>query len=196
MVAWNPKFLYYCTPLIRTSKYLSWRFGRKFRCSGLDLAYIMDVVKPGMIVLSRREFQISNFFIEGHWTHTALIMPGEKVIEATINGVIMNELPKFFLTVDDFVILRPRFCSIKEMENACSFASEIVGSPYSWDFNNSDDSFYCSELVLKVYARSCGWERKSNTEPPEFKKLCDGKIIRPDDLYFNNIAWEIVFQLN
>ena len=107
-----------------------------------------------MILLSRREFQITNYFIDGYWTHSAMIMPSEKVIEATVNGVKINELWEFFLKTDDFVILKPRFCGIKEMEKACSHASENVGKPYSFDFNNSDDSLYCSELVLKVYARS------------------------------------------
>jgi len=196
MIPWNPKFLYFCIPLIWVSKYITWRFGRKFRCSDLNLDNIRKVVMPGMILLSRREFQISNFFIDGYWTHTAMIMPREKIIEATAAGVIINELQEFFLKTDDFVILKPKFCGIQEMEKACSHASEIVGTPYSFDFNNSDDSFYCSELVLKVYAKTCGWDRKSHHEPSEFNHLCDGKIIRPADLYENHHAWEIVFQKN
>lgn len=151
---------------------------------------------PGMILLSRREFQISNFFIDGYWTHTAMIMPREKVIEATAEGVVMNDLHEFFLKTDDFVILKPKFCSTREMEKACGHASEIVGSPYSFDFNNSDDSFYCSELVLKVYARTCLWDRRNHHEPTEFKHLCDGKIVSPSDFYHNQNAWEVVFQMN
>jgi uncharacterized protein YycO len=147
-------------------------------------------------LLSRREFQISNFFIDGYWTHTAMIMPREKVIEATANGVILNELQESILNTDDFVILKPRFCGMQEMEKACCHASEIVGSPYSFDFNNSDDSFYCSELVLKVYARTCGWNRHGKHEPSEFNHLCEGRIISPSDLFYNRNAWEIVFQLN
>ena len=196
MIPWNSKFLYYFTTLIKISKYLTWRFGRRFRCSDLNLEPIRKVVKPGMIVLSRREYQVSNLFIEGYWTHTAMIMPREKVIEATADGVILNELREFFLQTDDFVILKPKFCGLPEMEKACCHASKIVGAPYSFDFNNSDNSFYCSELVLKAYARSCFWDWQSHQEPGEFKKLCDGEIIRPSDLYHNRNAWEIVFQMN
>lgn len=194
MISWNPKFLYYCTPLIRISKYITWRFGRKFRYSDLNLDSIRKLVTPGMIVLSRKKFQVSNYFINGYWTHTAMIMPRERVIEATPDGVIIKELQKFFLTTDDFVILKPIFCGAQEMEKACSHASEIIGAPYSFDFNNSDDSFYCSELVLKVYAWTCGWDRRSHHEPKEFNKLSDGKIVHPTDLYHNQNAWEIVFQ--
>jgi uncharacterized protein YycO len=149
-----------------------------------------------MILLSRKEFQISNFFIEGYWTHSAMIMPQDKVIEATSNGVILNELQEFFKNTDDFVILRPRFCGIKEMQKACDHALEIIGTPYCFDFNNSDDSFYCSKLVLKVYAKTCGWGIASQHELSEYKRLCDGKIVRPADLYLNQNAWEVVFQLN
>jgi len=82
------------------------------------------------------------------------------------------------------------------MEKACCHAAEIVGASYSFDFNNSDDSFYCSELVLKVYARTCGWDQESQHKMSEFEHLCNGKIIRPSDLYYNQDAWEIVFQQN
>ena len=192
MISWNPKFLHYFTPLIRFSKYINWRFGRKFKCSELDLDHIRKVVKPGMVLLSRKEFQISNLFIDGYWTHSAMIMPSEKVIEATVEGVRIRELNEFFRKTDDFVILRPRFCGSKEMEKACDHASQIVGAPYSFDFNNSDDSFYCSELVLKVYAKTCGWNMEHHHQLYEFSQLCDGKIVIPADLYKNQKAWEIV----
>lgn len=196
MISWNPKLLYYCTPLIRASRYMTWRFGRRFRCSDLNLDSLRRVARPGMIVLSRREFQIATLFIDGYWTHTAMIMPEEKVIEATPDGVVLNELKEFFGKTDDFVILRPKFCGHREMESACMHAAEIVGSPYSFDFNNSDNSFYCSELVLKVYARTCRWDPRKEQEPGEFRNLCAGRIVRPAELYVNRQAWEIVFQLN
>jgi cell wall-associated NlpC family hydrolase len=196
MSPFSPKFLYYCTPLIRFSKYLTWRFGRKFRCSEIDMETIRKMLKPGMILLSRREFQISNYFIDGYWTHTAMFMPSGKIIQATTDGVIIEELLEFFQKTDDFVILKPRFCGVQEMEKACNHASETIGKPYSFDFNNSDDSLYCSELVLKAYARTCGWNKKSHHEPSEFKHLCDGKIVCPSDLYHNRSAWEVVFQMN
>ena len=196
MFPWNPKFLHYCRPLIRASKYFNWRFGRRFRCSGLDLDPIRKVLAPGMIVLSRSEFQVSNLFIDGYWTHSAMIISGEEVIEATSEGVVINQLTEFLLKKDDFVILKPKFCGNHEMERACGHALEIVGAPYSFNFDNSDNSFYCSELVLKSYARSCSWNGRSQQEPFEFRNLCDGKIIRPADLYHNRNAWEIICQMN
>ncbi|MCX6246112.1 MAG: YiiX/YebB-like N1pC/P60 family cysteine hydrolase [Bacteroidetes bacterium] len=196
MIAWSPKFLYYFTPLIRVSKYIKWRFGRKYRCSELDLNQVRELLKPGMILLSRREFEISNYFIDGYWTHTAMVMPDGKVIQATSGGVVINTIGEFFTKTDDFVILRPRFCGVMEMEKACCHASEKVGTPYSFDFNNSDDTLYCSELILKAYAKTCGWNKKSQMEPVEFKTLCDGKIVHPSKLYNNRNAWEVVFQLN
>ncbi len=162
----------------------------------MNLDRIREVLRPGMIILSHREFQISNLYIDGYWTHTAMIMPRDKIIEATAEGVNIHELREFFMRTDDFVVLKPKFCGRAEMDKACRHASEIVGTPYSFDFNNSDNSFYCSELILKVYARTCCWDDKSQGEPSEFKKLCDGKIVHPANLYDNHDAWEIVFQLN
>jgi hypothetical protein len=196
MIQWNPKFLHYFTPLIRVSRFMTWRFGRKFRCTEVNLDPIRRLLHPGMILLSRKEFQIANYFIEGYWTHMAMIMPKEKIIEATSVGVNLRDLPEFFRNIDDFAVLKPRFCGLPEMEKACSHALEVIGWPYSFDFNNSDESYYCSKLVLKVYAQTCGWQRYGHHKAPEFNHLCEGKIVRPDDLYRNRDAWEIVFQMN
>ena len=196
MIPWNPKYLRYFTLLIRSSKYLSWRFGRKYRCADINLNPIRKLMKPGTIVLARKDFQVSNYFIETYWSHIAMIIPGESVIEATPDGVIRKELCHFFRKTDDFALLMPKFCSEEEMEKACHYAMETLGAPYSFDFNNSNDSFYCSELVLKAYARSCGWNKNSRQYPEEFKQLLEGKIVRPSDLFHNQHSWEVVYRLN
>jgi uncharacterized protein YycO len=196
MVSWNPKFLYFCTPLIRAVKDLNWRFGRQFRCSGPDIDRVMDLHSPGMVVLSHREYQFTNLFIEGYWTHTAMIMPRGQVIEAIGEGVVMRDLHSFLSTVDDFVILRPKFCGSEEMEMACHHAAGILGAPYSFDFNNSDTEYYCSKLVLKAYARSCGWKQHNHSFPEEFRNLCEGRIVHPSEIYRNSGSWEVVCRLN
>jgi uncharacterized protein YycO len=196
MISWNPKFLYYFVPLIRISKYINWRFGRKYRCSDLNTEQLRKLLHPGMILLSRKEYEISNFFIDGYWTHTAMILEEDKVVEATSKGVVITSLNHFFLRTDDFVLMKPRFCGAKEMKEASRGATEMIGMPYSFDFNNSDKDVYCSELVLKMYARSCGWNRQNHMEPDEFKHLCEGKIVPPSSLYRNRNAWEIVFQMS
>jgi uncharacterized protein YycO len=200
MIPWNPKFLRYCTPLIRMSKDINWRFGRKYRCSSIDIETLRTVLKPGMILLTRKEFQLSNLFIDGYWTHSGILTLQDKVIEAISNGVIITELKDFCRKSDSFVILKPRFCTWLEMEKASHLASEMVGSPYSYDFNNSDSSYYCSKLVLKAYSCACDWNRNHyNVEeevPGEYRLLCDGKIVHPIDFFRNQNAWEVVFQQN
>lgn len=196
MISWNPKYLYYFTPLIRASKHLSWRFGRKFQCSSMNLDTIRDLIHPGMIVLSRREFQLSNYFIEGYWTHSAMVMPRDKIIEATYDGVRVNEYDNFFPRTDDFILLKPRFCDASNMEKACNIALETIGYPYSFDFNTSFDSFYCSKLVVNVYARACGWDVIRHFLPTSCRQLSKGKIIRPSDLHDDQHAWEVVFRVN
>jgi len=81
------------------------------------------------------------------------------------------------------------------MEIACSHASEIVGTPYSFDFNNSDDSLYCSELVLKVYARTCGWTGRviRNRVNSSIYVMENYQSFRP---VHDQNAWEVVFQAN
>jgi hypothetical protein len=196
MIDWSPRFLFYFTPLIWAVKDISWRFGRRFRCTEPDMERILGLASPGMVVLSRREYQFTNLFIDGHWTHSAMILPEGRIIESTTHGVVIRDIRAFLLSVDDFVILKPRFCGCREMEQASRHATEIIGAPYCFDFNNSDRDYYCSKLVLKAYERSCSWDPANGRPPGEYRTLCAGRIVHPSDLYRNGKAWEIVYQMN
>jgi uncharacterized protein YycO len=196
MIPWSPKFLRFFTPIIRATRDVNWRFGRKYHCSDVDLDNLKTLLKPGMILLTRKDFQLSNFFIEGYWTHSGIVISKEEVIEAIGRGVIISDLKDFCAKTDNFVILKPRFCSWPEMEEASRHAAELVGFPYSYDFNNSDSSFYCSKLILKAYGTACGWGREPHKVPEEFRILCEGKIVHPINLFRNRNAWEVVFQQN
>jgi len=124
-----------------------------------QIRIISTQLQPGDIILTRRNGYVSNYFIPGYWTHSALYIgtSGEKhvyndhvVIEALSEGITCRTLKKT-LQVDAFIILRPLISNIeidKAIENACVH----IGKPYDYDFDfNTLDKIGCSELIYLSY---------------------------------------------
>ncbi len=122
-----------------------------------DVYRFSQYARPGMVLLSRIEGEMSNLFIPGHYTHAAIIGLDGLVVEATAIGVAPTTLEQFMLTKDDVALLSfgLRLCQdeIDVANKAAGWAWAAIGSPYDYMFNgdNGDKAFFCSELVYKAY---------------------------------------------
>jgi len=127
--------------------------------SANQIKIIHNQLQPGDIILTRRNGYVSNFFIPGYWTHSALyIGTSDKnstinnhfVIEALSEGITCRLL-KESLQVDAFIILRP-LLDEEEIDLAISNAYDHIGKPYDYDFDfNTIDKVACSELIYLSY---------------------------------------------
>lgn len=123
----------------------------------------LEIIHPqlqrGDIILTRRNGYVSNYFIPGYWTHSALYIgtSGKKyikndhaVIEALSEGITCRSL-KESLQVDAFIILRPCITKIK-IDKAINNAFDHIGKPYDFDFDfNTLDKVSCTELIYLSY---------------------------------------------
>jgi uncharacterized protein YycO len=143
-----------------------------------------------MIILTRKNFNLSNLFIKGYWKHTSIVTDREHIIEATSEGVIKTSVHRLLSTSDDLVILRPLFCDQYSMMRASEKAQNVLGYPYNFLFRKGNRSFYCSELVCWAY----------NTVTPHGISLeimnwyHEGKYIYPHYLYETKSIWEVVYE--
>jgi hypothetical protein len=149
-------------PIIRLAGKISWRMGRPYKIRMDKLQDIKGKIKPGMVVLTRKEYELTNLFIPGYWTHTAMIVSDNEIVEAVRQGVMRKQIDEFFTTVDDFLILEPRFCDRSTMQNATKFAKNVIGYPYNYFFMPHHNSYFCTELIFNAYAHASGQEM--NTE--------------------------------
>jgi hypothetical protein len=138
-------------------------------------------LKPGDILLTRRDGYLSNTFLPGHWGHAAMYLgsPDEiralgedpaleealaeyeggedrdglpfAAIEAIGEGVRFSSA-EFALHANSLAVLRPRVTA-EETRTAIRRAMELRGVPYDFSFDlSSQDKIICTELVYRAYA--------------------------------------------
>jgi hypothetical protein len=120
---------------------------------------IRNQLEPGDIILTRRNGYISNYFIPGYWTHSALYIGTTEVmydknqpfvIEALSEGITCRSIEES-LQVDAFIVLRPLISKL-EIEKAIKIAKNHLGKPYDFDFDfNTLDKVGCTELIFRSY---------------------------------------------
>jgi uncharacterized protein YycO len=145
-----------------------------------------------MVILSHKEYEFTNFFIRGYWTHAAMVISQDTVVEAVSKGVIKKSLKDFISTLDDFCIIMPRHCDSDEMIKASEFVQKVVGYPYNFTFRSREDSYYCSELIYRVYLEALKAGKAENHFPSGFRDLYNGSIIIPQNLADYKPEWKVV----
>jgi cell wall-associated NlpC family hydrolase len=184
--------LWLCLPITRFINRINWRFGRPFSCTYQQIDPFREHLQPGVVILTHKKYEFSTLFIPGYWTHSALVVSQGLIVEATGKGVCMNTLESFFSTVDDFIVLKPRFCCQDTMKKAGEQASTLVGYPFSFDFRTSNEMFYCSGLICWVYTQTLRERENPMNVPFVLQDFLNGNIIKPMDLYSHRDAWQVI----
>ncbi len=136
-------------------------------------------LRPGDIILERRNWFLSNAFLPGFWPHGALYVgtpedlrrlgiadrpevkarwaqftrPGEPltVVESVSEGVIFNSL-SHSIHADHVAVLRPRGLTPAQIGEAIVRAFSHQGKPYDFEFDFfTSDKLVCTELVYRAY---------------------------------------------
>lgn len=141
---------------------------------------IQDCICPGDVLLTRKDFALTNYFLPGYWPHAALYIGDAaalkqcgladhpqlrsrwewlqslddqqpgRVLEALKDGVQIRTLDSP-LSSDSVVVLRPQLA--EESVNA-ALARGVVheGKPYDFDFDfTRSDRLVCTEVVYRTY---------------------------------------------
>jgi hypothetical protein len=160
---------------------------------------IQPKLKPGDILLTRRDGYLSNTFLPGFWGHAALYVgrPDEiralgddpaldaavarlqgndrdgfpfAAVEAIGEGVRLSSA-EFALHANSLAVLRPKL-SNEQIRTAIIRAIELRGVPYDFSFDfSSQDKIICTELVYRAYAPSL--------DVP-FEEVMGRKTLKPD----------------
>jgi uncharacterized protein YycO len=73
------------------------------------------------------------------------------MVHAIAEGVCVIDILDFVKDADGFILLRPRYKSVEDLDAACEFAAARIGRPYDFAFDvTSDDAYYCHELTYSV----------------------------------------------
>jgi hypothetical protein len=179
-------------PFIRLANKISWRVGRPYKCRDIRLERIKRRLRPGMVILTHKDYEFTNLFILGYWTHSAIVISEENVVEAVSDGVIVKNIESFLTTVDDFIVLKPKFCNFISMRMASDQVKKFVGLPYNFTFKPSRKSIYCSELIYKAYSEVPEWNIINKEAAAEIPDFNSGKIIHPQSIFRSRQLWKKV----
>lgn len=145
-----------------------------------------------MVILTHRDYELSNYFIRGYWTHSAIIISEEEIVEAVGQGVTRKRLDEFISNIDDFIILQPRFCDPVRMEEASEFVKNVIGYPYNYSFRPRTRSYYCSELVYHAYTHESEWNLINQDATVPIWDFGSGEIFMPQNMIESDQLWQIV----
>ena len=143
-------------------------------------AQIRDIIRPGDVFITRKEFALTNYFLPGYWPHAALYLGDSKslgelglaehehfkprwerllscdaqepkrVLESMKDGVHIRPVNSP-LHSDALVILRPRLKQ-DDIADALGRGMAHEGKPYDFDFDfTRADRLVCTEVVYRSY---------------------------------------------
>lgn len=115
-----------------------------------DVLKAMLHIEPGDCILTRENYRLTNLFIPGYWSHAAIYVGGQEVVEAVAPAVRGVHIVEMLLKKDEFIVLRPSFLSKQEARLAAIEARTYIGIPYDYLFD-TNKALYCSELVYQTY---------------------------------------------
>lgn len=148
-----------------------------------EVESIISKLKPSMVILVRREGELTNLFQPDHFTHAALVISSDHCIEAKTTGTVITNLTYLLSRVDEVIVLEPRF--LTNNESMIDMALKFVNRPYDYSFQDGDDKVYCFELVAHIL------EHCSGVEIPK----CDTKLgmkFLPDSFLKANLFTRVV----
>lgn len=153
---------------------------RGYEIKARQIRKALAVLKPGDVVVRKYRTYLSSYFIPGRFSHSGVYVGNltvkdetfpDVVVHALGSGVQMQDAMDFFMTCDEFAILRPKE-KVSEGEGtsqvavaglACEIAKSYIGTPYDYKFTvasnykNKDEvqkrtkSVYCHELTRSCY---------------------------------------------
>lgn len=151
-----------------------------YKIKGNHMRGILNVLKPGDVLLRRYDNYLGTFFIPGYFSHAAIYEGQDNIIHMLGDGIDREDILTF-LRCDDVRILRVDD-SEENINNAVINAKLLYNFGVEYDYNfdtNCPKKFYCTEFVDHCF----GYPVKSI--------LKNGKKILPDDFlktdYFKTV---------
>lgn len=157
-----------------------------------DCASILNQCQNGDILLSATKGEFTYLMTPSKWKHAAIICRNDYVVEATSKGVVYTNIIEFILKKDKICLLRANWCDANIRQLASSFAQELVGKPYDYEFYQNNGAFYCSELVTEVYKKA--WFNNRNEACPWVHISKQGiETTTPSD-FANSGKWDELYK--
>lgn len=117
-----------------------------FDIKGKQTRDILNIIDLGYVIQRGYTNYLDGMFIPGKYSHSGIYVGNGKVIHAVAEGVCMIDIIDF-VRCDKVRILKPKKYSAMAIKRAFNY----LGTQYDFDFEDTDKSLYCHELVVHCY---------------------------------------------
>lgn len=159
-----------------------------FYVSGYDIERIMELVKPGDVLLRGYNKYLDGKFIPDPrgYSHAGIYIGRNEMVHAVAPKVEKCHVVDF-CEADRIMVLRPMSGQTKGIQIALS----KIGIPYDFDYKTDRGKLYCFELVANCYQEA----QIQTTTIKKFLGLVKRKCYIAPNIYDN--AWfKMVFEKN
>ena len=148
-----------------------------YEIKGEDIRLILNIIKPGDVLLRRYKHFIGSMIVPGYFSHVGLYVGDGSVYHMAFTGIVKEDILTF-TRCDSICILR--LCSGSVVQ-AIDIANELLVKdvPYDFSFESIPDRMYCTEFIDTVYGHPIG-------------AINGGAVIMPDELMecgFFEVIW-------
>ena len=121
-----------------------------FKMTGDKIIEVMEILKPGDIILRGYDYYLDGKFIPDKlkFSHGAIYIGDGKIIHAVAEGVSYTNVVEF-CECDRIAIFRPKKGQKTAITKAKKFAKSKV--PYDFGFSRGTSAMYCFELCGECY---------------------------------------------
>lgn len=118
---------------------------------GDDIRGILNVLKPGDILLNNHKHYVSSLFIKGEFSHAGVYVGNDKVIHVVGDGIKVEDILTF-TRADSFAVVRCTDKSLIAPAIAEAYILLLKGIDYDYDMNKySDEYMYCTEFTDSLF---------------------------------------------
>jgi uncharacterized protein YycO len=149
---------------------------------GPDWREILDLVKPGDMILNAHNHYVSSIFIKGDFGHVGLYVGDNQMIHVMTEGIIKNDILTF-LRADGAAVVRIKDQTKVALAIHRAYEQLTKDVEYDYDFDKQDTSqFYCSEFTDFCY------------DYPLREGVSKGKgFILPDDYLIPSDLFDVIW---
>lgn len=139
-----------------------------YKIKGHDQRQILNLIKPGDILLRRYDRYVSGLMIPGYFTHSAIYVGDNDVVHMLKDGIMKEDILTF-MRCDNIAILRNRneLRSSRSVELAKEQYVNKVEYDFEFDFDDKG-RMSCTELCSFCYDNPPMEKKKSYIIPDDF----------------------------
>jgi len=148
-----------------------------YELKGHHIRQVLDIIQPGDILLRKYKYYITNWFIPGYFSHAAIYVGDNNIIHMLGDGIKKEDILTF-TRCDDISILRMPAIIESDIKEILDEANKLYDKDvdYDYSFSSTNEKFYCSELIDKIYNGRVVYNNKISDD-----------FVMPDDFLTSNL---------